>query len=91
MMHNLIYLVICLFVLFTSFDRVRKTGADTRWEIRWSIASLGAAALWAGLSSLEGKTPVTVQQTALIIAIAVLQWVTGRLWKEGPPEHFRKP
>lgn len=81
--------VICSVLFYTCFCRLVRTNGDTHTSIRLAFVVLASASAWCLAVPL--KTGVPPQDGQLIIegAMALVQGLTAKYWRDGVPVHFQ--
>lgn len=82
--------VLCCMLFYTCFCRLVRTSGETHVPIRLAFVVLASAAAYCLFEPI--KTGHMPTQTQIVIegAMAMVQGLTARYWREGVPAHFQR-
>lgn len=90
MVDLVIWEAFALALLYSLFCRATHTSkANTRRDIRWAFAFMGAVAIMAAVAPFFGYDPDAIT-IMLMASITIVQVVTAHHWRAGVPERFRR-
>ena len=83
----------CSTLFYTCFCRLVRTNRDTERGVRLAFHVLATAALFCLAAPFMPWLAYKPQAPALVIegAMALVQALTARYWRDGVPCHFQKP
>lgn len=82
--------VICAALFYTCFCRLVRTNGDTHTSIRLAFVVLACAAVWCLAMPLRSGIPPQGTQLVIEAAMALVQALTARYWRDGVPVHFQR-
>ena len=86
-----LHFLLCVTLAWTIFCRAVKMNKATRTDVRAGLVLLGTVALLGlALPVLRPQWCPDVYMLALEAAMAAVQIVTSRHWRDGPPHSYQK-
>lgn len=82
--------VICAALFYTCFCRLVRTNGDTHTSIRLAFVVLACASAWCLAVPIRTGVPPQVGQLVIEAAMAIVQGLTARYWRDGVPVHFQR-
>lgn len=82
--------VICAALFYTCFCRLVRTNAETHTSIRLAFVVLASASAWCLAVPLKTGVPPQDGQLVIEAAMALVQGLTARYWRDGVPGHFQR-
>lgn len=82
--------VICAALFYTCFCRLVRTNGDTHTSIRLAFVVLASASAWCLAVPLKSGEAPTGAQLIIEAAMAIVQALTARYWRDGVPVHFQR-
>jgi hypothetical protein len=79
-----------IIVIYSCFNRLTMTGPNTIFAVRFSIWILCVAATFALFGPFFTEWRPDTAHAFMILAIALIQVVTRRLWVNGCPDSFQE-